>query len=137
MRKIGQSDLPIEESVDPAPSNVVLLGSYKEIPEPDLPMGAIARKIYDEWCRTLLGAGLLSIKSKDQVEMYAIAKAAIADALAKNKTPPRNMTEAFRAASLRLEKLDANKTLGEASGHGNLYAQFGFAKRAKKAQFGR
>lgn len=137
MRKTGQSDLPIEESVDPASSNVVLLGTYSEIPTPDLPLTPIGRKIYDEWCRTLLSAGLLTIKSKDQVEMYAISKSAIAEALKKGKTPPRNMTEAFRAASLRLEKLDANKTLGEASGHANPYATFGFAKRAKKAQFGK
>lgn len=136
MRKTGQSDLPTEEGEETPSSNVVLLGTYSEIPAPDFHLDPVGRKIYDEWCRTLLSAGLLTIKSKDQVEMYAIAKSAIADALKKGKTPPRNMTEAFRAASLRLEKLDANKTLGEASGHANPYATFGFAKRAKKEQFG-
>lgn len=137
MRKTDVSDLPNDEMAGQKPANVVRLDSYKEIPEPDLPLQPIGRKVYDDWCRNLLKFGVLTIQAKDAVEMLAIAKQSIAASLAKGKQPTRQAFDMQRAAMIRLEKLDAPETLGKADGHENPYAKFGFAKRERAKRFPR
>lgn len=118
-------------------AEVHFLPSFKEIPKPNIPLLAAGAKVYEDWCRTLIKSGLLTLKTREYVEMLAIATDDIAFTIDKGKRPTRQAMEAKRAAMMKLEKLDASQSLMTAAGSGeNVYAKFGFAKRAKKARFG-
>jgi hypothetical protein len=109
-----------------------ILDNYKEIPAPNVPLLKEGQRVYDEWCRTLIKSGMLTMKSREYVEMLAIATDDIAFTINKGKRPTRQATEAKRAAMMKLEKLDADTHI-EGPGRGeNIYAAFGFAKRAKQ-----
>lgn len=114
---------------------VHFLTSFKELPEPNIPLLAAGRKVYDEWCRTLIRSGLLTLKTREYVEMLAIATDDIAHAIGKGKRPTRQAMEAKRAAMMKLERLDAEQTIVGPAGGENVYSRFGFAKRAKQARF--
>lgn len=115
---------------------VVFLQPLKEIPDPNIPLLATGKKVYDEWCRTLLRSGMLTLKSREYVEMLAIATDDIAYAIERGKRPSRQSMEAKRAAMMKLEKLDANQTIMAGGGGENPYAAFGFARRAKQRRHG-
>lgn len=124
----------------PRPSDggeVHFLTSFKELPEPNIPLLVSGRKVYDEWCRTLIKSGLLTLKTREYVEMLAIATDDIAHAIGKGKRPTRQAMEAKRAAMMKLERLDAEQTIIGPQGEGiNDYAHFGFARRAKQRRHG-
>lgn len=116
---------------------VHFLTSFKELPEPNIPLLASGRKVYDEWCRTLIKSGLLTLKTREYVEMLAIATDDISFAIQKGKRPTRQAVEAKRAAMMKLEKLDAGQTIIGAQGQGsNPYAAFGFARRVRAQKHG-
>jgi hypothetical protein len=116
---------------------VHFLTSFKELPEPNIPLLAAGRKVYDEWCRTLIKSGLLTLKTREYVEMLAIATDDIAYAIEKGKRPTRQAIEAKRAAMMKLERLDAEQTIVGPQGEGgNAYAAFGFARRARQRRHG-
>lgn len=126
-----------EEQREKAPSEaaggeVHFLPTFKDIPDPNIPLLDAGRKVYDEWCRTLIKSGLLTLKTREYVEMLAIATDDIAHAIAKGKRPTRQAMEAKRAAMMKLEKLDAEQTIVGPAGGENPYAAFGFARRARK-----
>lgn len=109
-----------------------ILDSYKEIPAPNVPLLKEGQRVYDDWCRTLIKSGMLTMKSREYVEMLAIATDDIAFTINKGKRPTRQAMEAKRAAMMKLEKLDADTQI-EGPGRGeNPYAAFGFAKRARQ-----
>jgi hypothetical protein len=116
--------------------NVHFLTSFKEAPEPNIPLLAAGRKVYDEWCRTLIKAGLLTLKTREYVEMLAIATDDIAVTIEKGKRPTRQAMEAKRAAMMKLEKLDVADTIATPGGNQSIYAGFGFARRARAARHG-
>lgn len=127
-----------EEKPQTPPSEggeVHFLTSFKELPEPNIPLLAAGTKVYEEWCRTLIKSGLLTLKTREYVEMLAIATDDIAFAIGKGKRPTRQAIEAKRAAMMKLERLDAEQTIVGPSGGENVYAQFGFARRAKQKRF--
>jgi hypothetical protein len=116
---------------------VHFLTSFKELPEPNIPLLAAGRKVYDEWCRTLIKSGLLTLKTREYVEMLAIATDDIAYAIGKGKRPTRQAMEATRAAMMKLERLDAEQTIvGQEGKGGNPYAAFGFARRTRQRRHG-
>lgn len=115
---------------------VHFLTSFKELPEPNIPLLAAGRKVYDEWCRTLIKSGLLTLKTREYVEMLAIATDDIAFSIEKGRRPTRQAMEAKRAAMMKLERLDSVGTIVSPSGGESPYARFGFARRAKQARFG-
>lgn len=118
-------------------AEVHFLPSFKEVPAPNIPLLKAGQGVYDEWCRTLIKSGLLTLKSREYVEMLAIATDDIAFAIEKGKRPTRQAMEAKRAAMMKLEKLDANQTLAGPQGQGgNPYANFGFARRARAKRHG-
>ena len=98
MRKTEQKVMLKDDGTGSAASNIVRLDTYKEIPEPSYPLGKVGRQVYDEWCRTLLSQGLLTLKSKETVEMLALAKQGVATDVEKGKQPSRHNLEALRAA---------------------------------------
>lgn len=118
-----------------AGGEVLFLGSYSEIPESNVPLMAKGRKVYDEWCRTLLKSGLLTLATREYVEMLAVATDDIDDAVSRGKRPSRQAMEAKRAAMMKLEKLDAGAAIITPAGGENPYKQFGFARRAKEHRF--
>lgn len=116
---------------------VHFLTSFKEIPEPNIPLLAAGTKVYQEWCRTLIKSGLLTLKTREYVEMLAIATDDIAHAIQKGRRPTRQAMEAKRAAMMKLERLDAEQTIVGTQGEGsNPYAAFGFARRATARKHG-
>lgn len=116
---------------------VHFLTSFKELPEPNIPLLAAGRKVYDEWCRTLIKSGLLTLKTREYVEMLAIATDDIAYSIDKGKRPTRQAIEAKRAAMMKLERLDAEQTIVGSKGEGqSVYASFGFARRARNRLHG-
>lgn len=117
-------------------AEVHFLPTFKELPEPNIPLLAHGRKVYDEWCRTLIKSGLLTLKTREYVEMLAIATDDIAHAVEKGKRPSRQAIEAKRAAMMKLEKLDASQTIVGPTGGDSPYAAFGFARRARAARQG-
>lgn len=125
-----------EELPQTAPNEggeVHFLGSFQELPEPNIPLLENGRRVYEQWCRSLIKAGLLNLKTREYVEMLAIATDDIAVTVAKGKRPTRQAMEAKRAAMMKLEKIDANQTIIGAEGEGqSIYARFGFAKRARE-----
>lgn len=137
MRKTGADDLAMEEAVESSSGTVIRLPSYKTIPDPSYPLGQVGRKVYDTWCKTLLDQGMLTAIAIEGIEMLAIAKQGIADTLAAGKQPSTFALNTLRTATIRLERLDVNKTLGEADGHENVYSHFGFARRERKNRFGK
>jgi len=112
------------------------LPTFREIPEPNIPLLVAGRKVYDEWCRTLIRASLLTLKTREYVEMLAIATDDIAFAIEKGKRPSRQAMEAKRAAMMKLEKLDANTTIATPGGGDSPYQHFGFARRARQRAHG-
>lgn len=115
--------------------NVHFLQPLKEIPDPNVPLLKEGHKVYTEWCRMLLKSGMLTLKSREYVELLAIATDDIAFTIQRGKRPTRQAMEAKRAAMMKLEKIDSNQTLVTPLGGESIYAQFGFAKRAKRARF--
>lgn len=116
---------------------VHFLTSFKELPEPNIPLLAAGTKVYQEWCRTLIKSGLLTLKTREYVEMLAIATDDIAYAIGKGKRPTRQAMEAKRAAMMKLERLDAEQTIvGPEGKGGNPYAAFGFARRTRQRRHG-
>ena len=111
---------------------VHFLTSFKELPEPNIPLLSAGTKVYQEWCRTLIKSGLLTLKTREYVEMLAIATDDIAYAIDKGKRPTRQAMEAKRAAMMKLEKLDAEQTIIGPAGGENPYAAFGFARRTRQ-----
>lgn len=112
---------------------VHFLRPYSDIPEPTLPLAKEGRRTYDEWCRNLLHAGLLTVKTREHVESFAVSVDALKKAIETGKNI-RAAMEMRRTAQLKLEKLDADKTIVTSGGGESVYAQFGFAKRAKEAR---
>jgi len=108
------------------------LPTFSEVPEPNIPLLKEGWKVYQEWCRTLIRSGMLTLKSREYVEMLAIATDDIAFAINKGKRPSRQAMEAKRAAMMKLEKLDANQTIVGPKGGESPYASFGFARRARQ-----
>jgi hypothetical protein len=131
-----QTKTKTAEPQDNEGGNVHFLQPLKEIPDPNVPLLKEGRGVYEQWCRTLIKSGLLTLKSREYVELLAIATDDIAYTINKGKRPTRQAMEAKRAAMMKLEKLDTSDTLMTATGGENTYAKFGFAKRAKKARFG-
>src|SRR5690606_9839903 len=116
---------------------VHFLTSFKELPEPNIPLLAAGRKVYEEWCRTLIKSGLLTLKTREYVEMLAIATDDIAFAIEKGRRPTRQAMEAKRAAMMKLERLDAEQTIVGPQGEGQSpYAAFGFARRTRQRRHG-
>jgi hypothetical protein len=114
--------------------NVHFLQPLKEIPDPNVPLMKEGHGVYTQWCRMLLKSGMLTLKSREYVELLAIATDDIAYTIGKGKRPTRQAMEAKRAAMMKLEKLDANATIASPSGGESPYAAFGFAKRARAAR---
>lgn len=114
--------------------NVHFLQPLKEIPDPNVPLLKEGHGVYTQWCRMLLKSGMLTLKSREYVELLAIATDDIAFTIGKGKRPTRQAMEAKRAAMMRLEKLDANQTLVAPGGGASIYAAFGFAKRVRAAR---
>jgi hypothetical protein len=114
--------------------NVHFLQPLKEIPDPNVPLLKEGRGVYEQWCRTLIKSGMLTLKSREYVELLAIATDDIAFTINKGKRPTRQAMEAKRAAMMKLEKLDANQTIASPGGNSQVYAAFGFAKRARAAK---
>lgn len=137
MPKTGADEIEDDDVASPSSASIIRLPSFKTIPEPDLPLSPLALKIYNERCRELLEMGMLTSRSRDIVETLALTKGEIAVAMSKGKAPSGRLYESLRTANLQLNKLDADKTLGEASGNGNEYAHFGFARRERKKRFGK
>jgi hypothetical protein len=127
-----------ENPEQPAPEKGTLhfLPAFKEVPEPNIPLLETGKKVYDEWCRTLIRSGLLTLKSREYVEMLAIATDDISYAIGKGKRPSRQAIEAKRAAMMKLEKLDANQTIVTSGGGESPYAAFGFARRTRQRRHG-
>lgn len=123
-----------EEHQESEGGNVHFLQPLKEIPDPNVPLMKEGHKVYTDWCRTLIKSGLLTLKSREYVELLAIATDDIAYTINKGKRPTRQAMEAKRAAMMKLEKLDANQTLATPGGADSVYAAFGFARRAKSAR---
>lgn len=129
----------IKEKSQQTPSEggeVHFLTSFKELPEPNIPLLAAGRKVYEEWCRTLIKSGLLTLKTREYVEMLAIATDDIAYAIEKGKRPTRQAMEAKRAAMMKLEKLDGDQTIIGPAGGENPYSAFGFARRTRQRRHG-
>lgn len=114
---------------------VHFLQPLKDIPDPNIPLMKAGRGVYDEWCRTLIKSGMLTLKSREYVEMLALATDDISYAIEKGKRPTRQAMEAKRAAMMKLERLDVAGTIVSPAGGESIYAKFGFAKRAKQARF--
>jgi hypothetical protein len=131
MKNPKQSDQPQENEG----GKVHFLSPLKDIPDPNVPLLATGRRVYDEWCRTLIRSGLLTLKTREYVEMLALATDDIAYAIEKNKRPTRQAIEAKRAAMMKLERLDVAGAIVSPAGGESIYAKFGFAKRAKQARF--
>lgn len=128
-----------KEKTAPTPvegGEVHFLHPLRDIPEPNIPLLKAGLGVYNEWCRTLLRSGMLTLKSREYVEMLAIATDDIAYAIEKGKRPTRQAMEAKRAAMMKLEKLDANQTIIGPQGGENAYAAFGFARRARAKRHG-
>lgn len=113
---------------------VHFLQPLKEIPDPNVPLLKEGHGVYTQWCRTLLKSGMLTLKSREYVELLAIATDDIAYQIRKGKRPTRQAMEAKRAAMMKLEKLDANATIASPGGGESVYSAFGFAKRARAAR---
>ncbi|MEM7303396.1 MAG: hypothetical protein AAF468_20135 [Pseudomonadota bacterium] len=112
-------------------SNIVHLETFREIPEPDCPLGPVGAKIYNEHCRSLIRAGRLTIRTKEYVELLALSKEDIVDARKDGKRAPRQAVEGVRAALMKLEKEDADSPIQTGAGADNPFQRFGFAKRAR------
>lgn len=116
---------------------VHFLPSFEEIPPSNIPLLESGNKVYQEWCRTLIKSGLLTLKTREYVEMLAIATDDIAYAIEKGKRPTRQAMEAKRAAMMKLEKLDANQSIVTPAGGEQTYSAFGFARRARNRRHGK
>lgn len=125
-----------DEQRDSEGGNVHFLQPLKEIPDPNVPLMKEGKGVYDQWCRTLIKSGMLTLKSREYVELLAIATDDIAYTINKGKRPTRQAMEAKRAAMMKLEKLDANATIATPGGGDSPYAHFGFARRARSARHG-
>lgn len=123
---------PDEQQQDSEGGNVHFLQPLKEIPDPNVPLLKEGQKVYDDWCRTLVKSGMLTLKSREYVELLAIATDDIAYTINKGKRPTRQAMEAKRAAMMKLEKLDGNQTIVGPAGGESPYAHFGFARRARQ-----
>lgn len=115
---------------------VHFLQPLKEIPDPNVPLMKEGRAVYDQWCRTLVKSGLLTLKSREYVELLAIATDDIAYTINKGKRPTRQAMEAKRAAMMKLEKLDTHAPIVTPGGGESPYAHFGFARRARQRRHG-
>lgn len=110
---------------------VVFLDTFTEIPPCDFPLQKVGQETYDEWCRTLLRTGRLTVKSLEYVQMLAVAKDAVQQALEAGKPAPGRAIDGMRSAMLKLEKVDADTAITTPQGSENIYATFGFAKSAR------
>lgn len=137
MRKTESDVIPEGEEPAPSPTNVRLFPTFKEIPEPDLPLDVVGRPIYYDWCRKLLERGLLTMQARESIQMLALAKQGMTANLTKGKPVTRQNFDMYRAATIQLSKLDVDQNMGEATGQGNIYETFGFARRERKARFGK
>ena len=90
---------------------VVFLDAFTEIPEPKFPLKETGQKTYQERCGVLLKRGLLTVATKDLVEMLAVADDALFDAVSNGGKNLRAASEMKRAALLKLDKLDADQTI--------------------------
>lgn len=122
-----QADTPEESS-----GNVIFLDPLNAVPEPKLPLKEVGRKTYDERCDALLKRGLLTINTKDLVEMLAVADDALHMAITNGGKNLRAAAEMKRSALLKLDKLDADKIVITPGQGKSDFAKFGFAKRARQ-----
>lgn len=137
MRKMPVDEMGADEASEISPSNVIKLPTYREIQEPTYPLGKTGKQVYDHWCKILLDQGLLTALALEAVEMLSLAKEAISVSISKNKVPSTHLMNTLRTATIRVERLNVNKTLGAVDGHDNTYARFGFAKREKAKRYGK
>lgn len=123
-----------ETSAESSGAQIISLGVYSEIPDPDIPLDVVGRRVYDDRCRSLLETRHLTLKTREYVELLAIAKQTMAAHIQKGRQPTKGHLEAVRAAMLKLEKIDSDKTFNGHEKAENVYGRFGFAKRAREAR---
>lgn len=74
--------------IDEAARDRILPGPWLDaIPPPQMPMGDIARKKYDELCRLLFDQGKLNTSARDVVEICAMQWQGFHNAATKGKVP--------------------------------------------------
>ena len=116
-------------------SNVIDLDIFREIPVPTYPLKKAGKKKFEEWCKSLISAGLLTQKSLEHVESLSLATDLIIASISNGGKNMRAATEMQRSAMLKLEKLDADKGIKVKGNQGNNpFAKFGFARRARERQ---
>lgn len=113
--------------------NVLAFPTLREIPEPDLPLREFGRKIYDQWTRRLLDAGMLTVTTVAIVERMAVAKDAIEKRLSEGKDPSGKFLEILRGAQLELKALNVDQPLGPDAGKPNKFSVNGFPARLRSA----
>lgn len=112
--------------------NVVYLDVLSEIPECDFKLGKKGQKTYNSWCKNLLDAGLLTIKTIGFIENLAIADDLTDKSLRNGGKNMRVAAEMKRSALLKLDKLDADSIIVTPGQSKGAFSNFGFAKRAKQ-----
>lgn len=122
-----------DDDVGPAPSgNVIRLPGLSDIPQPDMHLGPIGLKKYEEWCRALLAASALDFNTKGLVESYAVSCDLLNKAAREGKAT-RAPLEMQGKALRMLQKLIVNGNVAQTgSKNKGTYDTFGFARRAGK-----
>ena len=110
------------------------LENFSQVPEPTVPLLETGQKVYQEFCRALIKGDNLTLKTREYVELLAIAKDDIAFAIENGKRPTRQALEAVRAAMMRIEKLQGDAAINAPNKGDSPFAHFGFAKRARQAR---
>ena len=122
--------------INKSTGEVVYLDILKEIPDPKFPLGKAGTNTYNERCKALLKAGLLTVNTKDFVEMLAVADDLMEKSINNGGKNMRVAAEMKRSALIKLDKIDADQivvTPGQGKG---AHSRFGFAKRARQREHG-
>lgn len=105
-------------------------------PAPDYPLGDLGLAKYNAFCAEFAEAGMLSGLVREEIMKLAVAVDQIARAYNEGKAPTKAAMEGQSSAIRALRRLQGDTDGGgDAAPSGdNVYASFGFAKRAKDAR---
>ena len=108
-------------------------------PPPDYNLGEKGQQKYDEFCSEFAEKGMLSALVREEIMKLAVAVDQIAKSYELGKSPTKAAVECQSSAIRALRRLQGESgDGGDAIPAGdNVYAGFGFAKRAWAARHGR
>jgi hypothetical protein len=105
--------------------------TFREIPEPTVPLGEAGRRAYDKWARILFDAGHLTEISQGFIQIVGQYEDASAYYHERGKPLPTQWVQIHKAALGELKYLNADKSLAPKQEKSNPFARNGFARRLR------